>query len=48
MRAAFADISVPLIPLEFIRAQHFFVVNSKGVYHIASIFDMQINLKKRG
>ena len=45
MRAAFADISVA--PGFYVRAQHdpefFFLI----LYHIASIFDLQINIKER-
>ena len=55
MRAAFADISVALMPLDFMYRKktpkkYFFkyiFFKSKGFYHIASIFDMQINIKER-
>ena len=41
----FADILVPLVPLDFMQGPniiffHIFYFNSKGYYRIASIFDM--------
>ena len=41
MRAAFADISVPLIPWIILHdpTNFFIFFNSKGFYYIASIFD---------
>ena len=46
MRSAFADISVPLLPHDFMYGPNmspnlfYFYINSKGSYHNASIFDM--------
>ena len=45
--------SAPDTPGFYVRAQHdpeknkILFWNSKGLYHIASIFDMQINIKER-
>ena len=57
MRAAFADISVALVPLDFmygpnmtpkkIKNNLYFILKLKRFfYHIASIIDMQINIKE--